>query len=196
MIRKLNRKTTNRLKPCNDSVYLKGKFLKMLTIEEITKLLDLKPHPEGGFYKETYRSAGLIDKGSLPEQFSGPRNYSTSIYFLLTKDTFSAFHKIHQDEFWHFYDGSPIDLHMISPYGEHSQITIGRNLKNGQVPQFVVPGGYWFASRVLNNEAWALAGCTVSPGFDFDDFDLAERVDLTALFPKHHQIISELTRDS
>lgn len=167
----------------------------MLTIEEITKLLDLKPHPEGGFYKETYRSTGLIGKESLPEPYSSARNYSTSIYFLLTKDTFSAFHKIHQDEFWHFYDGSPIDLHMISPEGKHTQITIGRDLKNGQVPQFVVPGGYWFASRVLNNDDWALAGCTVAPGFDFDDFDLAERNQLIEMFPEHHKIIKELTRD-
>ena len=166
----------------------------MRTAQQIIDHLQLQPHPEGGFFKETYRSAELILKDSLSSNYSGQRNCSTCIYFLLTPDTFSAFHRINQDEVWHFYDGSPIELHCISPDGIHEQIIIGRDIANGQVPQYVVPGGYWFASRVLKNEGWALCGCTVSPGFDFADFELAERSNLVVQYPKHESIITELTR--
>ena len=166
----------------------------MRTAQQIIDHLQLQPHPEGGFFKETYRSSELILKDSLSSNYNGQRNCSTCIYFLLTPDTFSAFHRINQDEVWHFYDGSPIDLHCISPDGIHEQIIIGRDIANGQVPQYVVPGGYWFASRVLKNEGWALCGCTVSPGFDFQDFELVEGSELTAHFPAHRQLIDRLTR--
>ncbi len=166
----------------------------MQTAQHIIDRLQLAPHPEGGYFKETYRSAEIIAKDSLSSNYNGARNCCTCIYFLLTPNTFSAFHRINQDEAWHFYDGSPIDLHCISPKGVHEQIIIGRDIANGQVPQYVVPGGYWFASRVLNNDGWALCGCTVSPGFDFADFKLAERSNLVHLFPEHEAIISALTR--
>jgi uncharacterized protein len=153
----------------------------MQTAQHIIDRLQLAPHPEGGYFKETYRSAEIIAKDSLSSNYNGARNCCTCIYFLLTPNTFSAFHRINQDEAWHFYDGSPIDLHCISPKGVHEQIIIGRDIANGQVPQYVVPGGYWFASRV-------------SPGFDFADFELAERSNLVHLFPQHEAIISALTR--
>ena len=101
----------------------------MTEIDKIIQKLQLKPHPEGGYFKEVYRSKGFIYKTSLPSEFSEKRNYSTSIYFMLTSDNFSAFHKINQDEIWHFYKGSPIKLHVISDKGDYSNVIIGNNLE-------------------------------------------------------------------
>ena len=155
--------------------------------------LDLKPHPEGGYFKETYRSAGTIEQQSLDDRYDGERNYSTCIYFLLTSDNFSAFHRIKQDEIWHFYDGSPIRLHMISDEGRYSKQIIGKDIFKGELPQFVVPGGYWFASEVVDQSSYALTGCSVSPGFSFEDFELKSQHELTAIFPSHATIIEKLT---
>jgi hypothetical protein len=166
----------------------------MDSIEQIIRELKLVPHPEGGYYRETYRSKMMISEKELGKPFEGSRNVSTCIYFLLTKDVFSAFHKINQDEIWHFYDGNPIHLHMISPEGEYSCVTIGRDFSKGEVPQYMVPAGYWFGSRLAENKAYSLLGCTVSPGFDFKDFDLPSRNELTDRFPQHSKIIQELTR--
>ena len=165
----------------------------MNSAEEIIKILDLKPHPEGGFYKETYRSHGEIKEDSLDINYHGKRNFSSCIYFLLTSDTFSAFHRIQQDEIWHFYDGSPIKLHTISENGIHSEFIIGNDLINGQSPQLMVPGGHWFGAEVINKNSYSLVGCTVSPGFNFDDFELPKRKKLISLFPKHKEIIKKLS---
>ena len=164
----------------------------MTRVEQIIKELNLEPHPEGGYYKETYRSKGSIPDGTLAE-FKGERTFTTAIYFLLTTYVFSAFHKIKSDEMWHHYDGSAIELHMISPEGEHSIVIIGKDLLNGEHPQYVVPAGYWFGSRIKGEEEFALLGCTVSPGFDFHDFVLAKQEELTPMFPQHEKIIAELT---
>ena len=163
--------------------------------QELINTLELIPHPEGGYYKETYRSEGSISKDTLPADYSGDRSYSTGIYFMLTADTFSAFHKINQDEMWHFYDGSPIELHMITEDGEYSCVYIGRDIEHGEYLQYVVPGGVWFASRVKDNAEYSLLGCTVSPGFDFADFILPNTTEMTKMFPQHAGIIGELTRD-
>jgi len=162
--------------------------------QELINTLELIPHPEGGYYKETYRSEGRISNSVLPKDYSGDRSYSTGIYFMLTADTFSAFHKINQDEMWHFYDGSPIELHMISETGAYSCVHIGRDIENGEHLQYVVPGGVWFASRVKDNAEYSLLGCTVSPGFDFADFILPNTTEMTKMFPQHAEIIGELTR--
>ena len=109
------------------------------SINTIIKQLELEPHPEGGYFKETYRSNGLINADSLNGDYQGNRNYSTCIYFLLTSDNFSALHRIKQDEIWHFYEGSTISLYTISPSGAYEKILIGNKL--GQVmvrPQFIV----------------------------------------------------------
>ncbi len=164
----------------------------MNKIENIIKRLKLEPHPEGGFFKETYRS--LEETDQLDSKYQGKRNFSTCIYFLLTSDTFSAFHRINQDEIWHFYDGSPINLHQISANGSYSNVIIGRDIEKGQQPQFVVQGGNWFAATVINEDDFSLVGCTVSPGFDFRDFELTGRNELTIKFPQHKNIITELTR--
>ncbi len=163
-------------------------------IEKIVDQLELIPHPEGGFYKEVYRSSGVLPKAALGAAFSGDRNYCTSIYFLLTSANFSAFHRIQQDEVWHFYAGSPLTVHVIDAEGNYSANLVGNLLTDGIQPQFVVPAGCWFASSVESENSFALVGCTVAPGFDFADFELAQRADLVAEFPAHKNIIERLTR--
>ncbi|MEX0967787.1 MAG: cupin domain-containing protein [Bacteroidia bacterium] len=165
-----------------------------MEIRTIIEWLQLLPHPEGGFYREVYRSLGNIPQQALGPQFSGSRNYSTSIYFLLTSENFSAFHRIKQDEIWHFYQGSAIRIHVIYPNGEYRPQDVGLDFEVGELPQFVVPAGCWFASSVKDADSFSLTGCTVSPGFDFADFELADRGELTATFPQHAQIIEQLTR--
>lgn len=130
---------------------------------------------------------------SLHSNYNGKRNYSTCIYFLLTSDTFSAFHKIKQDEIWHFYDGSPIILHTISEAGNHEKHIIGRDFNKGEIPQLVVPGNHWFTATVINKNDYSLVGCTVSPGFDFSDFELPTRDKLINKFPEHERLITNLT---
>ena len=158
--------------------------------EDWIKKLNLIPHPEGGYYKETYRS-------SVSEEFNGfegKRNACTSIYFMLTKGNFSAFHKIKSDEMWHFYDGDSISIFVLTVEGEIEEIKLGLNFENGETPQAVVPAGAWFASRVSGVGEFALVGCTVAPGFDFQDFELANRQELLSQYPKHAELITELTR--
>ncbi|WP_298758348.1 cupin domain-containing protein [uncultured Psychroserpens sp.] len=162
-------------------------------IQQIIKQLELQPHPEGGYFKETYRSSGEIKNDSLGDNYNGQRNYSTCIYFLLTSDNFSALHRIKQDEIWHFYDGSPIRLHVISESGIHTEHLIGNDLNKGEVPQYIVPSGCWFAAEVIDKNAYSLVGCTVSPGFSFEDFELKSRTELIALFPDKETIITRLT---
>ena len=166
----------------------------MNTAEKIIDRLNLQPHPEGGYFKEVYRSSDIIEADALPEAFKTERNYSTSIYFLLTSDNFSAFHKINQEEVWHFYDGSPLLLYTISPSGELTEIKIGRDLENGEVPQYVVPRNYWFAAKSIQQNAFSFVGCTVAPGFDFSDFTLAKQEFLIKKYPQHKKIIEEFTR--
>jgi len=154
----------------------------------------MKPHPEGGFYKETYRSDGMIPKEVLQQGFSGNRAYSTAIYFLLTSENFSAFHRIKQDEIWHFYGGSPLYVHVIDLKGSYTRHAVGMDLDQGESPQLIVPAGCWFASSVKNTEGYSFVGCTVSPGFDFKDFELATRNVLIHKFPEHTELISRYTR--
>ena len=165
----------------------------MMTAQQLITKFDLTEHPEGGFYKETYRSNGIIHNTNLSDNFIGDRNYSTCIYFLLTTEKFSAFHKINQDEIWHFYKGATLQLHMISPDGAYSFVHIGNKIEDNEIPQFIVPAGYWFAAEVLSPNSYSFVGCTVAPGFDFNDFVLPKRKELIALFPTHSEIITKLT---
>ena len=167
----------------------------MLPAKEIIEILYLKPHPEGGYFKENYRSKGVIKNNSLDFEADGERNYSTSIYFLLNENDFSAFHKIRQDEIWHFYAGSTLLLHTINPNGNYNLIRIGNNLENEEFFQFVVPAGTWFASEVENKTSYSLCGCTVSPGFDFRDFEMLSAKTLTKIFPQHQEIIKRLSNN-
>lgn len=161
--------------------------------QEIIKRLNLQEHPEGGYFKETYRSTEIISNKELGEKYQGDRNHSTCIYFMLTSEKFSAFHKINQDEFWHYYKGAPLKLHIISQEGEYSFVMIGNDFEKGEVPQYVVKGGDWFAAEVLEEDTYTLVGCTVAPGFDFADFVLPKREELVGMFPKHKEIIKNLT---
>lgn len=160
----------------------------------LIKKLQLKPHPEGGYFKETYRCNIIISQSTLPDEYKSDRNVSTAIYFLLESDHFSAFHKINQDEIWHFYEGSSIAIHQIAPNGDYSKIIIGNKIENGEIPQYVVPSGYWFAANVVNPNDYSLVGCTVAPGFDFEDFLMPNRDELTTLFPQHSKIITKYSR--
>ena len=162
-------------------------------IEELINHYNLLPHPEGGFFRQTYAAAEQISKEALPERFEGSRSYSTAIYFLLPHGSFSAFHRIKSDEVWHFYEGCPLNIHVIHPNGDYDCMKLGRNLNNGESYQLVVPANTWFASEpVGDTESFALVGCTVAPGFDFSDFELAEVAALTNQFPKHMELIRRL----
>ena len=155
--------------------------------------LKLEPHPEGGYFRQTYKSDLRIGPESLPG-FKGARPASTAIYFLLEGENFSAFHRLRSDEMWHFYAGSPLLVHVIDPAGAHSVLFLGRSPEVGQVFHGVVRAGCWFASHVWDRKGWALVGCTVAPGFEFEDFEMAKREDLIRDYPQHANIIRKLTR--
>ena len=156
--------------------------------------LQLQAHPEGGFFKETYRSAHLIDVPGAPGSAPLRRSVSTGIYFLLEKANFSAFHRIKSDEMWHFYAGQAIEVLELRATGELVRTLLGPDIEHGQHHQYLVRADTWFASRVVDGGAFALVGCTVAPGFDFADFRLAERKTLLASYPQHSDIIHALTR--
>ena len=156
--------------------------------------LKLEPHPEGGFFRQTYKSDLLIAREALPG-FPGARAASTAIYFLLEGKNFSAFHRLRSDELWHFYAGSPLAVHMIEPAGSYSSILLGSDPEAGQTFQAVVRAGCWFASHVADWKLWALVGCTVAPGFEFADFEMAKRGQLSAQYPEHREMIQRLTRE-
>ena len=157
--------------------------------------LALSPPPEGGHYRVTYQSSLTIVQDALPSIFQGGRSASTAIYFLLAQTDFSAFHRIASDELWHFYAGSALIVYVIDPAGNCSEMHLGDAPEAGEVFQGVVKAGCWFASRLKSPAAFALVGCTVAPGFDFADFEMAKRSDLVAAYPRHRTLIEELTRD-
>lgn len=161
---------------------------------ELIQTFNLQPHPEGGYFKETYRSEGKILTNDPPHHFPNHRNYSTAIYFLIEDTNFSALHRIKSDEIWHFYAGDALEVIEIDLEGNLIKTQVGNDLKNGQTFQYMVKAGHWFGSRVLKGGEFSFVGCTVSPGFDFNDFELAIRSELIDLFPQHAQVITELTR--
>jgi uncharacterized protein len=154
--------------------------------------LGLSPHPEGGYYRATYKSDLTIARSALPSGYQGDRSASTAIYFLLDGKDFSAFHRIASDEVWHFYSGSSLVVYVIDPDGDYSELRLGDG--SDEVFQAVVKAGCCFASRVKDAAGFALVGCTVAPGFDFADFELAVRPELVAAYPQHRKLIEELTR--
>lgn len=156
--------------------------------------LKLEPHPEGGYFRETYRSSLAIPQSALPHSFAAERSVSTAIYFLLQGEDFSAFHRIASDEMWHFYAGDPLSVHAIDSDGQSIEIKLGPDPERGEVLQAVVPAGCWFGSCLAQPGAFALVGCTVAPGFDFADFEMAERLSLLREFPQHADLIRRLTR--
>jgi predicted cupin superfamily sugar epimerase len=137
--------------------------------------LDLTKHPEGGYFKEVYRSDEYMPKTALPARYRAKRNFATSIYFLLEGKEFSSFHRIQSDETWHFYVGSTLELYVLNADGSLTTYLLGRNLEKGESLQVTIPQNHWFGARVVDATGFALLGCTVAPGFHFDDFELAER---------------------
>ena len=155
--------------------------------------LNLKEHPEGGYYNETYRSDESIEKTALPARFDCTRSFSTAIYFLLKGDKFSAFHRFKSDELWHFYTGSSITLHIIDHNGKYNQIILGSDYENGETFQAVIKAGFWFGATVNDRLSYALVGCTVSPGFNFNDFEIGNSKTLIKKYPSNRSIIEKLT---
>jgi predicted cupin superfamily sugar epimerase len=154
--------------------------------------LHLQAHPEGGFYRETYRSQEFIPYHGLPERFSADRNVSTAIYFLLRSQDRSLFHRIKSDEMWHFYAGSSLSIFVLKD-GELSVMILGNEIEKGQSLQIVVPANCWFGAKVNETDSYTLAGCTVAPGFDFHDFELADRSFLLKEFPSARSVVEMLT---
>jgi len=155
--------------------------------------LGLEEHPEGGYYRETYRASLRIPAEDLPGCFGGTRNACTGIYYLLDAGQFGALHRLCSDEMWHFYAGDPLMIHVIDSSGAHSSLRLGSKPERGEVLQCVVSGGAWFGACLEEEARYALAGCTVSPGFDFQDFEQAKRSELIRLFPDHRAVIEGLT---
>jgi uncharacterized protein len=166
----------------------------MTSAQEYIHKFNLQPHPEGGYYASTYRSSEMIPVDALPYRFKGSRNYSSAIYFLLEGNQFSAFHRIKSDEIWHFYDGVGLEIFVIHEDGRGEVLRLGRDFIQGFHFQQLVTEGCWFASRPVSKHGFSLVGCTVAPGFDFEDFELANKEQLLLEFPQHTQLINELCR--
>jgi len=155
--------------------------------------LNLQPHPEGGHYRECYRSSGIIEATGLRNYF-GNRNFSTSIYYLLKGDEFSAFHRLKSDEVWHFYDGCSLNLYIIQQDGTVLTKRLGKNVEDSESLQQVVPANHWFAATPADQSSFSLAGCTMAPGFDINDFEMGLMEDLVKQYPQHSELIRLLTK--
>jgi predicted cupin superfamily sugar epimerase len=165
----------------------------MINHEEIINRLELKPHPEGGYYRESYRSEETIERNSLPDRYNSGRSFSTSIYYMLVGEQISVFHKLKSDEIWHFYYGSPLLIHLLDAKSGYKQLKLGNNLLSGETLQFVIPKETFFAAEVENKNSFALIGCTVSPGFEFADFEFGIIDHLIKHFPQQKELILRLT---
>jgi len=162
--------------------------------QKYIKQLQLKKHPEGGYFREVYRSGERILPTHLPKRYKSSRNFSTSIYFLLQEMQFSSFHILKSDELWHFYDGWKVLLYVINKDGELVTKKLGKD-KDCQL-QLTIEKQNWFAAELEDKKSFALFGCTVSPGFEFDDFELGNRNILIKKFPQHSVLIKRLTKSS
>lgn len=169
----------------------------MVTVDDVIKIMDLKPLPdEGGYFRETYRS----NKIKAPATTFGinsnePRVISTAIYYLVRPESFSALHRIKSDEVFHFYAGDPVEMIQIDENGQLTRFLIGNDIFNGETPQVVVRRGTWQALKLKDGGAWALMGTTVSPGFEFADFELGDREKMLKLFPQHRDEIIRHSRE-
>ncbi len=155
--------------------------------EEWIQYYDLTPHPEGGYFKQVDKSSDVLDENGKE------RARYTSIYFLLTDDNPSRFHRLTADGIWYFHVGAPLTVHMISPEGHYETVKLGTNPQNDEQLQFTVPAGYIFGSTVDTADSYALVSCMVAPGFEFEDFELFHREDLLEQYPQHEPIITHLT---
>jgi predicted cupin superfamily sugar epimerase len=160
------------------------------TADEWVRALDLTPHPEGGYYREAYRSLTTW----TPPGFPGPRAAATAIYFLLRRGEISALHRLRSDELWHFHAGATLGVVELTAAGALVEHRLGLDLAAGERPQLVIAAGAWFGARIVGDGGFSLVGCTVAPGFDFADFELGDRAALAARYPAHAAVIATLTR--
>lgn len=166
----------------------------MLSADRIKSLLGLKPLPvEGGYYRESYRTADSIPREALPARYAGPRSLGTGIYYLLTPDTRSVLHRLQSDEVYHFYLGDPVELLQLKPDGTGEVSILGPHLEQGMSVQLVVPQQVWQGSRLRPSGRFALLGTTMAPGFDLADFELGQRVQLQQAYPRFREMIQALT---
>ncbi|MFC2087394.1 cupin domain-containing protein [Bacteroidota bacterium] len=144
--------------------------------EELIKILDLKEHPEGGYYKETFRSTEKLDKIFLPQRYGESRNFYSSIYYLLEKNQLSKFHRLKSDEIWAFHSGLPLYLHCINADSNQYELyQLGTDLEAGEIFQMMIPRNTWFCAEPVGDDFdYTLVSCIVSPGFDFSDFELGK----------------------
>jgi uncharacterized protein len=162
---------------------------KSATADELVKALHLRPlDAEGGYYAETFRSSFKIQSESGVE-----RPASTAIYYLLTDSTYSRLHRLRSDEVWHFYAGDPVEMVQLAEGGNGQIIVLGSDLLHGEKCQVIVPAGVWQGARLRAGGRWALMGCTVAPGFEFADFELADRQRLRNQYPTFGEWIDALT---
>lgn len=168
-----------------------------MTAAEVKQILNLKPHPrEGGWYDRTYESGEHLAPTAFADtRYPTPRHTSTAIYYLLEPDTFSEMHLLASDELFHFYAGDAVEMLQLRPGSQGRIVHLGTDLAAGQRPQVVVPRGVWQGSHLLPGGQWALLGCTVSPGFEFEDYREADRATLCAAWPAFADLIRALTRE-
>jgi uncharacterized protein len=167
-----------------------------MTAEDVKKLLGLAPHPrEGGWFVRTYEAGELIAAEAFGDgRYAGVRRTGTAIYYLLEPETFSEMHRLKSDEVFHFYAGDAVEMLQLTVDGQGERVVIGNDLARGQRPQVVVGRGVWQGSRLVAGGQWALLGCTVSPGFEFEDYEAGERVGLCRRWPEFAEEIGALTR--
>jgi len=167
-----------------------------MNAETLIQLLELKPLPfEGGYYRETYRSAETIPAAALPPHYTHDKHYCTAIYYLLTPDTFSALHRLPTDEIFHFHLGDPVTMLHLHPDGRGETLTLGPDIARGQRLQAVAPKNVWQGTFLNDGGRFALMGVTVAPAFDFEDFELARRADLLTVYNEYGALIERLTKE-
>jgi uncharacterized protein len=165
-----------------------------MTADDIKRLLNLAPHPrEGGSFVETWRAVEAIPRESLPSRYSSARSAGTCIYYLLEPGTFSEMHRLASDEIFHFYLGDPVEMLQLAPDGSARTVILGNDLAAGQYPQVIVPKLLWQGSRLVPGGKVALLGCTVSPGFDYADYEAGSAASLIPEYPKYAELIRILT---
>ena len=163
-------------------------------VKHIVERFGMNPHPEGGFFREVYRSAIDVEHPAIPKGHGKSRSGGTLIYFLLAEDQFSAFHRVKwTDELWHLYAGGPLELHVIDSDDGYVRRVLTTDLERGE-PTALVEAGHWQAARLAPNVGWAFGGCTVSPGFEFDEFEMPPAEELIARHSQHAGVIRALTR--
>jgi hypothetical protein len=166
----------------------------MISPEQIIQLFQLQPHPkEGGFFRETYRSEEQIAPQALPARYQGPRCHGTAIYYLLTPNTFSALHRLASDEIFHFYLGDPVRMLQLHPQGRAETLILGQDVVAGQQLQVLAPRNVWQGSHLLDGGRFALLGCTVAPGFEYQDYEHGVREQLVRDYPSQEELIRRLT---